>query len=69
MVLGGVDGSLKVEILVLHFGKLELRLHAGASLVGCIVEYHFGDRPLRVDGLPLDREWFALGGPPSPAYM
>ena len=55
------------------FAKLELHLHAGlhagANLIGRIVDHHFVDSSLPADGSPLDRESFALGDPPSPAYM
>ena len=54
---------------MLGFAKLELHLHAGANLIHCIVDHHFVDSSLPADGLPLDQESFALGGPPSPAYM
>ena len=64
-----VDGSLRVEILVLDLQKLELHRRAGAKLFGRVVDHHFGNRLLSADRLPLDRESFALGGPPSPAYM
>ena len=58
---------------MLDFAKLELHLHAGlhagANLIAHTVDHRSVDSPLPADGLPLDRESFALGDPPSPAYM
>lgn len=69
LVLVEFDGCSRVEILVLDLQKLELHRRAGTKLFDHVVYHHFGNRPLPADRLPLDRESFALGGPPSPAYM
>ncbi len=65
MVLAEVDGSLGVP----YYAKLELHLHTGANLIDRIGDHHSVGSSLPADGLPLDRESFVLGGPPSPAYM
>ena len=52
-----------------NFSKLGLHGHAGAKLFDRMVDLRFGDRPLPVARLPLDRESFALGRQPSPVYM
>ena len=69
LVLVEVDGSLGVQVFVPDSAKLEVHLHAGANLMDRIFDHHFVDSSLPADGFPLNRESFALGGPPSPAYM